>query len=230
MPGKVRHVALAISEHLRICTLVPDERVVGRNTAVVADAQNFADVVVELLRKQRLVATVATVVLDVVVHRQIDHAVGAEGRAPRHRSAGNPRVRLEDLLHVEQRITIEPRTSERTSRHVTALLDVVEVHEPVRSEQRMHDDGLQRTGLDARRRPARERHRSQRAAAHDAHLPLAALNRLVTGGGCDRRLREAGDQEISVRRERHVTRALEPFGDRTRRTRNRSPGGHCPCG
>ena len=181
MPGEVRHVALAESKHLRIRALAPDERVVGRNAAVVADAQDLADVVVELLRKQRLVAAVAPVVLDMVVHGQIDHAVGAEGRAPRHRPAGNPRVGLEDLLHVEQRVAVEPRASERASQHVTALLDVVEVHQPIRSKLRMHDDGLQRTGLDTRRRPARERHRSQRAAAHDAHLSFAALDRLIAG-------------------------------------------------
>jgi hypothetical protein len=100
----------------------------------------------KLKREQRLVAAVTAVVLDVIVDREIDHAVGAERRAPGHRPAGNPRVGLEDLPHIAQRIALEPCARERAPELVAALLDVVQIDEPVRGELRMHDYGLQRAG------------------------------------------------------------------------------------
>ena len=212
MPREVGHVALPVREDLRLCILAPDERVVCGNAAVIADAQHLADVVVELLREQRLAAAVLAVVLEVIVHREIDRAVGPEHRAARHRAARNPGVGDEQLLHVEQRIAVEPRARKRTREHaVRAFLHVVEVHEVVRRELRVHGDRPQRSGVDARRRPTRERRGCEHAAVHDPHVARFALDRLIAGRGITGRLRELRDQQIAVRRERDVARAPQAF-------------------
>ena len=215
MPGEVRRVALPIREDLRIRILAPDERVVGRNTAVVADAQDLADVVVELLREQRLAPAVLPVVLEMIVHRQIDHAVGPERCAARHRPARNPGVELEYLLHLEKCCAVEPRACERARHHpIGGFLDVVQVHKAVRCELRVHDDRPQWAGVDARGGPACERLGREQPVTHDAHVSRVLLVGRIAARGISCAARALGDQEIALRRERDVARAREPFGDR----------------
>ena len=117
MPGEVRHVAVPVRETPAVRILTSDERIVGRNAAIVADAQDLADVAVQVLREDRHARVVRGVVPDVIVERQIDHAVRPERSAARDRPALNPGVGLEDLLHVDERRAVEPRPCERERRH-----------------------------------------------------------------------------------------------------------------
>ncbi len=161
---------MSVREDLRVRTCTPDEWVVGRNSAIVADSQNLADVIVEQLREERLVPAVLSVVLDVIVHRQIDHAVGPKDGAARHRPTRHPGVDFEYLLYIEERRALEPRPSERARQHVVGTyLDVVEVNEAVRSKLGVHDDRPERTRVDTRRWPTRERCSLEHAVTNDAH-------------------------------------------------------------
>ncbi len=219
MPGEVGRVAVAVREDLRVRVVAADERVVGRNAAVVADAQDLADVAVQTLRGDPHARVVGRVVPVVIVQRQVDHAVRTECGAACHRPALHPAVRFEDLLNLDQRRAVEPRACECEGGHrLGAILDVVQIHEAVRSELRMHDDRLQRRGVEARCGPTCKRLGHERAAAHQAHaagLRRDCCLRRDWRGGVRRRARAAhqlGDQEVAVRCERDVARAREPLG------------------
>src|SRR6185295_8444122 len=104
--GQAVRIPMTVAEDLRERSRTPDERVVGRNAAVVTNAQDLAVVVVQGLRLHALAVVLRTVaaVAIAVADGHIQRAVAPEQHAPWIRAVALPGVRYEDFLKVEQRV------------------------------------------------------------------------------------------------------------------------------
>ena len=175
MPGEPLRVAVAVGVDLGFRVLAADERIVRGRSAVVAQAQNLADVAAEILREHSVARIVRNVAGVAVADRQIEHPVrpdlGAAGR-----SARAPRVGDENIRDVAERIAVEPAARERDRRvAAVALFHVREIEQTITFEVRVQDDRVQAARAQRIGGPAGNRVGIELAAAHDAQAPGSSV-------------------------------------------------------
>ena len=174
-------VAMTVGVDLRLRAGLADERIVRRHRAVVAQAQRFADVVVERLRLHAqavVIRSVRTELLRVaadaiaIADRDVEVLVLAEEDAAGEVAAGLPGVGDEDLLNVAEHVALEEAARDGQRRPFLAGLRVRDVDEMVLREVGMHGDEVQT--IVACGRPLLRARRRWRGGAGDVHTGFGA--------------------------------------------------------
>ena len=169
----------------------PHERIVGRNTAVVAQTQDFAAQSIRILRISACGA-------------HVEHAVAAEGNA---RSAGFRQN--EDVLHVGKRAAIPAPARDRGgSFSAIQRLGVGEINEVIFGKSRMERDvhvAVHRSRPARFSGPIRGRSSRDRLGIKHATVPWISND---PKAAC-----AFGDEHIAVRQEGQRPRIFEGLGD-----------------
>src|SRR6185369_14848202 len=227
MDRQSERIAVAERIDLRLVTRPADERIVRGHAAVVADAEDLADVRVRILRRGWIVPIAERHIQEAGSVPREARAVAAARWPESLRRSGSAVIRIgdEDVLDVSQRRSAIPLRAKycgrRVARSFRARFRVGEIDQPVLREARMQRD-VEQTAEAGREHL---RHRADRRRVEHAVLDLAQSSWTF---GDERIYSACPERSRGVGKERDAPRVIETFGDDRDVDARATAGGQIP--